>query len=172
MVGNLCALVGEATSRPVEWRVIARPGATSSRIRNRLLAGVPDGQHGTVLMAGVNDIVAGRTPDEWADDIWAVIQTLHEQSERVVVTAIPPLRAFPALPARLGRALELRGEQFNAVTAVLCERLPRVAFATFDSRSFDDPFMFAVDGFHPSDLGYERWAPVVAARLIGPELAT
>jgi lysophospholipase L1-like esterase len=123
-------------------------------------------------MAGVNDIVSGRAPEEWADDIWAVIQTLHERSERVVVTAVPPLAAFPALPARLGRALELRGEKYNAVTASLCDRLPRVSFATFDPRSFDDPFMFAADGFHPSDLGYERWAPVVAARLISRGFAT
>jgi lysophospholipase L1-like esterase len=82
------------TGRPVTWEVVGQFGATSRRIRHRLLPELGGELDLAVLLAGGNDVLARRTPGEWRDDLTAIVSGLADRAEHVVVSGIPPFARF------------------------------------------------------------------------------
>lgn len=161
--------------RPVEWRTIGQFGATSRRVRFRLLPELEQalelnrngarastqGLDAAVLLAGGNDVMSRRTPEQWREDATAIVQRLGELARRVVVVGIPPFALFPSVPRTLGRYLAARAAALDEVSQEICWAQPHATWVTTVPGTPAADF-FAADRFHPSASGYRTWAQFVA----------
>ena len=160
IAGALARALAARTGRAVRWQVVGEYGATIRRIRHRLTPQL-EGEYDVVLvLAGVNDVLAGRTPTDWREDLKAVVSHVAGMSARVVVAGTPPLETFPSLPRRLGRHLAARGRELDLMTREVCDATPNAVFAATDASLVDANF-FARDRFHPGRHGYALWADVL-----------
>ncbi|MGW1997975.1 SGNH/GDSL hydrolase family protein [Embleya sp. NPDC001921] len=148
----------------VEWEVVGQYGATARRIRHRVVPELGDGLHVAVLLAGVNDVLARRSPTDWREDLTAIVDDLCKRAERVAVTGIPPFNTFPSLPNTLARHLTRRAGALDEVSRRICAERPHATWVRSDDIPVGPEF-FARDGFHPAAPGYRRWAQAVADRL-------
>ncbi|MFC0529202.1 SGNH/GDSL hydrolase family protein [Phytohabitans kaempferiae] len=153
------------TGRPVAWETVGRFGATARRIRHQLVPRLGDDLDLVVLLAGANDVMAGRSPAQWRDDLTAILTDLTGRARQVVVAGNPPFTKFPALPATLARYLSERADTLDQVSRRICAQNPdRTAFISSPAGQ-PPPEFFGSDRFHPSALGYRLWAEDLAARL-------
>jgi lysophospholipase L1-like esterase len=167
--GCLARELAQRIRRPVTWEVVGQHGATARRIRYRFLPQLEENLDGqrldlAVLLAGGNDVLSRRTPDEWGADLAAIVDDLAARAGRVAVAGTPPFAAFPALPATLGRYLAERGSALDAVSQQICAQRPQAIWIS-STAGVPPPDSFAPDRFHPSAAGYRRWAQDVAPHI-------
>jgi lysophospholipase L1-like esterase len=162
--GCLAREVTARTQRPVQWQVVGQFGATARRIRYRLLPQLDEDFDVAVLLAGGNDVMSGRRPGQWRDDVSAIVDGLMERAGHVVVAGIPPFALFPSMPTALGRYLGERAAALDDVSRQICTAHPCTTWVTMTG--VPPPDFFASDRFHPSAVGYQRWAQVVAGHLV------
>ncbi len=148
----------------VEWRLEATTGHTTRDTIDRLRG--LSGQFDMALTAlGVNDVTRGVTRRRFVEQQTELLGVLTGSLgvRRLVVTGVPQMNRFPALPQPLAWVL---GQQ----AARLDQGLQQVA-ASFsqahhlDLNLPDDPALAAPDGYHPSPKAYAIWAGE-AARLL------
>lgn len=163
--GSFARTLAERRKRRVCWEVVGQYGATSRRIRHKLLPELGTGFDVAVLLAGVNDVLTRRSAAQWREDLEAIVTELAARAERVAVTGIPPFNAFPSLPTTLGRFLAEHAAVLDEVSRTVCADIPAAVWVGADAVLPMGPDFFARDGFHPSALGYRRLAEAVAARV-------
>jgi lysophospholipase L1-like esterase len=158
LVGHLTRLYAEKTGRPLHWQLLGQNGATVAEIRNRLGAAGPQHFDFAVLAIGVNDAKALHSVRRWQRDLRGILADLHQRQPRarLYVSAMPPLGLFPALPQPLRFLMGLQATRLRLVSENVTAALP-YAKQLHPDFSFA-PGLFASDGFHPSEAGYERWA--------------
>jgi lysophospholipase L1-like esterase len=115
-----------------------------------------------VLLAGANDVLSGRTPGQWADDLAAIVDDLAIRAPEVTVVGIPPFREFPSLPLTLRRYLAEQATALDHVSQQVCTGKPSVTWVASNPLPEDKAAFFAGDGFHPSASGYRHWAEAVS----------
>ncbi|HEJ4066143.1 TPA: SGNH/GDSL hydrolase family protein, partial [Pseudomonas aeruginosa] len=149
------------------WQALGENGITSGEARERLLPQVAGRFFDQVILVfGVNDTTSLRSLERWRADCAALIEGFQAAGAQVTCTAVPPLRHFSALPGLLRALLGWRGR-------LLDEALRDLAGATgagYCPISLDLlPGYLAIDGFHPSQLGYQVWAGALADWLAARE---
>ncbi len=154
------------TAQPVDWQVVGQFGATSRRIRHRLVPRLNPGLDLVVLLAGANDVMARRDPAAWRDDLTGILTGVAPRTRRTIVVGIPPFTRFPSIPVRLARYLAERADALNAVSAEVCAQDPERTTFIGPPTSVPPPEFFGHDRFHPSSAGYRLWAEDVATRLL------
>ncbi|REJ08206.1 SGNH/GDSL hydrolase family protein [Microbacterium bovistercoris] len=147
--------------RVAEWSVVGEHGATARRIRHRLLPQLTGEFDVVVVLAGANDVMARRSPEEWSEDLRAIVAELSARTGLVVVAGTPPFIAFPSLPRTLARYLAHRGAAQDAASRAVCAETGNVRFVPSPPALVDDSF-FSRDGFHPGAEGYRRWAELIS----------
>ncbi|MFB7252490.1 SGNH/GDSL hydrolase family protein [Microbacterium sp. NPDC056234] len=163
--GCMARELGGRTRRPVGWEVVGQHGATARRIRYRLLPQLGEDLDVAVLLAGVNDVLTRRKPDQWGEDLVAILEGLTTRARRVLVSGIPPFDAFPTIPTTLGRYLAARADALDAVSRRAIDQFPRATWVSTREFAPMGPDFFAEDRFHPSAAGYEQWAHTTAEHL-------
>src|SRR5215216_7871721 len=154
---------GPAGRSPGKWSGSSvRPPAASAY---RLLPRLGENLNVAVLLAGGNDMLTRRTPEQWRDDLATILDDLINRIEQVAVTGVPPFAAFPSLPTTLGRYLAQRAGALDAVSQEICAEQPRTTWISSTDILPIGPDFFAQDRFHPSAAGYRRWARAVADHL-------
>jgi lysophospholipase L1-like esterase len=164
------ALLGQVVSRLakhfcVEFDLQAKTGFTTADILRRLEDMAPADYDVALTSLGVNDVLAltGRT-------IWRARQKRLREVLRekfgvrlLIVSGLPPVHSFPALPQPLRWHLGSRATQFNDDLAEAVDSEPgaRLINLRFEA----DVAMMASDGFHPGVPIYSEWGER-AARLI------
>lgn len=161
--GSLAREISARTQRPVDWQVAGQFGATARRIRYRLLPEISDELDAAVLLAGGNDVMSGRSPDEWGADLAAITDDLMGRADHVVIAGVPPFALFPAIPPALGRYLSERAAALDEVSRRVCAVRPGATWVTMTE--IPRPEYFAFDRFHLSAAGCRRWAQVIADHL-------
>ena len=161
--GSLAREITARTQRPVEWQVAGQRGATARRIRYRLLPQVGEDLDAAVLLAGGNDVMGLRSPEEWRDDLAAIVDDLMGRAGHVVIAGTPPFALFPAMPATLGRYLTERAAVLDEVSRHICASRACTTWVTMTG--VPGPDFFATDRFHLSAVGYRQWARVIAGHL-------
>ncbi|WP_170563446.1 SGNH/GDSL hydrolase family protein [Ruegeria atlantica] len=148
----------------VEWQLEATTGHTTQDTLDRLnrLEGRFDA---AVTALGVNDVTRGVSRQRFTA---LQIQLLNHLTDnlgvrRIVLTAVPQMNRFPALPQPLAWVL---GRQ----AARLDQGLQTAASAFAQARHLplefpDDPALAAPDGYHPSPKAYRLWAEAAADLL-------
>ena len=148
----------------VEWRLEATTGHTTQDTIDRL--GTLKTQFDAVVTAlGVNDVTRAVTQRRFAERQTRLMSLLTGTmgARRVIVTAVPQMGRFPALPQPLAWVLDRQARRLDqALQKVVAER-PQCRHLVLDLP--DDPALAAPDGYHPSPKTYAIWADEVARAL-------
>jgi len=81
----------------------------------------------------------------------------------VLLSSLPPMHVFPALPQPLRWYLGMRARQLNGMLRTIADAEDCCEFLQVDL-PFEPDYM-AADGFHPAAPAYSAWA-AAAARAI------
>jgi lysophospholipase L1-like esterase len=166
LAGQFAAAINHGTGRPVEWRVLARSGINARKTRLELVPQLAGSRADVVVIAlGVNDTIELHTARRWAADIQALIVDLgaHLGEVTIVLSGVPPLNYFPALPQPLSLVLGARSAALERALVDLASKLKGVIHVPFEMDERRSGEMFCEDGFHPSEAGYRVWAEQLAA---------
>jgi lysophospholipase L1-like esterase len=163
VAGQLCTRL--APHFELQWQLLARSG---DRVRDarRRLAGTPALRSDIVLTSlGVNDVTALRGATAYVRQFRALVQELRAREARlIVVSGLPPMHSFPALPQPLRWALGAQARRFDRRLAAWCRTQPDCLHLPFGE--LPDRAMLASDGFHPGPPIYARWADAASAGIL------
>lgn len=160
-----CLTQALARDFTVHWRLQACTGHKLADVW-AAVRGLPADPFDVVVVAvGVNDATGRTHLAHWLNGLQSLVTELKQrhQAQRVILSALPPVHLFPALPQPLrwylGRcAARLDQTQRRWVAGQPgCE----VVGADFPM----DVRYMADDGFHPGPLAYAAWAQGLAARI-------
>ena len=159
-----------ASTFRVEWTLIARSGATTAGTARHLARRQPEDCGAfdvAVLSLGGNDVMGGRQLSRWLIDMEQVVALLRDRFavRYVLVSGLPPIHSFTALPQPLRWHLGRTARRFDRALAGWVARQPDCAHVPLD-RAGSEKFM-APDGLHPGPRLYRWWAAALAERMRG-----
>jgi len=152
----------------LRWQLVAQTGYTTADLRRRLAQEPAQAFDAVALSLGVNDVTSALRTHAWLAQQRELLALLRQRfgAQHVVLTCVPPMHRFTALPQPLRQMLGWRAQRFNeALSGALqgwpeaqgCELLQLTAPTT--------PEALAADGFHPGRATYQLWADALALRL-------
>lgn len=163
LAGNLVSTLAE--NYQVEWQLLAKSGHTTLDSLQMLSAQPQQTFDVIVTSLGVNDVTGTLPATTWLTQQQELITLLRKQfsCQQILLTQVPPMGQFPALPQPLRRYLGARSTQFNRKLAALIESQSDCQLVDFNTELNEKDM--ATDGFHPGPLIYQHWATVVAAKI-------
>ncbi|MBQ0743639.1 MAG: SGNH/GDSL hydrolase family protein, partial [Pseudomonas sp.] len=156
LCGQLAQQLADAQSRPVIWQACGRNGATAAVCRQELLPMLePERWDLVVIVLGVNDTTHLTPRWRWRGELMRLLEHFNARADQVLVTAVPPLGRFHALPQPLRGWFGLRAGLLDLDAQRCCAmgRALHVPMAGIFERHY-----LARDGYHPSQAGYALWA--------------
>ena len=164
------ALSGQLAARltrhfHLSWRLVARTG---DGVRDVLahIESVPREDFDVAIVAvGVNDVTAVTSARHWRDSLGHLCERLQARfkTRRVLLSPLPPMHAFPALPQPLRWYLGKRAASLNqAMHTVTADNVDWVCVEP--EFPLKKEYM-AADGFHPGPRAYSLWAEKMAMAI-------
>lgn len=157
------ALSGQLVSRldkayQVCWKLWARSGLDSQSLLDLLEQHTPEPFDVALLSIGVNDVTGSLSATQWIARQQQLMDVLVDTFgvKLIVVSPVPPMHLFPALPQPLRWYLGSRAARFNAQLAILVQRRDRCTMLT--TRLAPMAGSMARDNFHPGPMIYSLWA--------------
>ena len=165
------ALLGQIVSRlesrfRVAWNLQAQSGDTTQDTLHRLEALEPHQYDVAVTSLGVNDAISMTTRRNWRRRQAQLRELLRDKFgvSILIVSGLPPVHAFPALPQPLRWHLGSRATELDRDLRAEIAADGRAEF--IDLRFEADVSLAASDGFHPGPGVYSLWADRVAAIIL------
>ena len=152
-------IVGRLQNRfRVDWRLEAEIGATTRTTIARLARLEVSGFDVMITSLGVNDLTGGIKTKTWLREQRALRSFARHRFgvTQLIITGLPPVGGFPALPQPLRWYLGSRAKHFNSKLEKELASEPATYF--LDLCFTLDPAFMASDGFHPGPVIYDRWA--------------
>ncbi|HCF6874151.1 TPA: SGNH/GDSL hydrolase family protein [Pseudomonas aeruginosa] len=164
LTGKLVARL--AVNHRVSWRLLAESGVNTNELLQMLERASPEPFDVAVVSVGVNDVTSSVAARDWASQQGRLIDLLEWRFgvRQIVLSPVPPMHAFPALPQPLRWFLGSRARRFNLL---LAELVSRRHLCTLLAGKF--PLvagLMADDGFHPGPAIYSMWADDAAAIIL------
>lgn len=164
ITGQLARALASRLRRPVSWRACGKNGVTAREGLEQVLPQVPAQPVDLALVAfGVNDTTAFRPVSRWCEDLHDVLSALDArcQPKLVLLSGVPPIAHFPALPQPLRWVMGLKARTLDMAACALASARQRTVHVplALDTR---DVTMMAADGYHPSERGCTAWAGLLA----------
>ena len=159
---------------PVRYRLVAQTGWKTSEVLDHLRALEPFPIDYAVLSIGVNDVTGGRSRSRFARELEELRLLLRETfgCHTILLSALPPVHRFPALPQPLRGLLGLRALAFTRTIERFCRDADGCVFVSAAESYRDLPQeAMASDGFHPGPQIYQLWASTLAERIDGATCA-
>lgn len=149
----------------VDWELCARTGETTASVLQRLQGGEPLSCDVVVTSLGVNDVTAPLGLSRWRRQQASLRDLLRRRyrARLVVLSGLPPMNLFPALPQPLRWYLGQRATAFDRALQNDVAPLHDCAFLSL--RFSEDMTLAASDGFHPGPAVYAEWARRAAAMV-------
>lgn len=148
----------------VIWKLEARSGNRTQDAVKQLLE-LPQQSFDLVIISlGVNDVTAGLSSTAWIQRMQTLIYhlTFRYRTQHILISSLPPMHRFPALPQPLRWYLGNRVKHYNQAMRVLVKQNPTCHFIAWDTaertESKED---MAEDGFHPGKSIYFLWADII-----------
>ena len=155
---------GLARRFDVRFRLMAQTGATTREALKALDAMASERWDVVVTALGVNDLTGQRHKTDWLADQQRLIDLLRSKFDPcvILISSLPPVHRFPALPQPLRWHLGKGAQRFN----IALENLSSANAALFLPLDFDmRADQMAPDGFHPGPDIYAEWGRRAAARI-------
>ena len=149
----------------VTWRLVAKTGDKLRDTVAQLERISAEPFDIAVLSTGVNDVTGGTSRNGWlgAQQRLAELLTSRFGVRRILLSAVPPMQAFTALPNPLAWHLGRAAAGLNDTTRQWASG--RVDCEFVESPFTLEPELLAADGFHPGPAAYARWAMQLAERV-------
>lgn len=159
LAARLAHALNRDTGRSVAWRAAGFNSATSGQLRDHVVPNLaPEPWTHIVLSVGTNDTKNFHSVLRFKKEFGGLLYAVKAKwpLARIVWSPVIDMTLVPALPALLGRILEIRANAINRVGTELC--LERGAVPAAPLPVVDPPAGFSRDGFHASVAGYQAWA--------------
>ncbi|MEN9451846.1 MAG: hypothetical protein RLZZ369_905 [Pseudomonadota bacterium] len=155
-----------AAHHQVSWTLLAQTGHNTQQVLAMLQQHPDDAFDVAVVSVGVNDVTSSVKPARWIAQQQSLIDLVQQRfgAQHIVLSPVPPMHRFPALPQPLRWFLGQRAHQLNRQ---LQSWSRTQAPCTLLQNDFPmQPDMMAADGFHPSAATYKLWADNVAQVIL------
>ncbi|MGR5147052.1 SGNH/GDSL hydrolase family protein [Photobacterium alginatilyticum] len=146
----------------LEWQLHAKSGSTTRDTRSSLSDHPRQAYDIVIVSLGVNDVTKPLSSIRWLHQQKALVTQIrnHFSCRQIILTKIPPMEQFPALPHPLRWYLGSKAKAFN-------RQLTRWADTQDDCELIDlnyrlKPEQMAIDGFHPGPEIYQFWGATIA----------
>lgn len=151
------------TDFQLSWRLKAHTGLRTREELARLASRPPEPVDAVLVSLGVNDVTGGTRSAAFVAQQRGLVKVLRERygARLVLLTALPPMHAFPALPQPLRWTLGERARAFTGLLKFVAATEPGCEL--LELRLPLDMAYIATDGFHPGPRAYEIWAGEAAA---------
>ncbi|WP_158638067.1 SGNH/GDSL hydrolase family protein [Shewanella donghaensis] len=146
----------------LNWQVVARSGYSTQNCINKTRHLINQKKLLTadvvVISLGVNDVLSPITATTWVLQVQELctLLTAELDCKQIIITSVPPMGRFPALPQPFRWFLGARSREFNLsltdwvnTSSLPCEQL------NMEQTLPNAPM--ALDGFHPSEDVYAHW---------------
>ncbi len=147
----------------VQWQLFAGSGWDTVDFLHAHAQVAPEPFDVLVLSLGVNDVTGNRAPRPWLrlqEELAQRLQQAHAP-RRILLTGVPPMQVFPALPQPLRWYLGRNAAGMNRLLRQWAERTPNCVYVE-PFAGLMAPGYMAPDGFHPGPRAYARWAERLA----------
>ena len=165
------ALVGQLTLElasqfEVSWQLMAKTGFTTADLLAHLAQQSSQYFDIAVVSLGVNDVTRRVATRHWLTQQQELVELLATKFgvQKVLLSGVPPMGQFKALPQPLRWYVGLYAKQFNQHLKKHFDSHVYGCVVSPNAR-FDVEFL-AKDGFHPSPVAYQHWAKVVAQKIL------
>ncbi|MBK8121959.1 MAG: SGNH/GDSL hydrolase family protein [Sulfuritalea sp.] len=160
-------VAGLAPSFHVRWKLLAFTGATTAGMLDHLEK-TPAEHFDVVLTSlGVNDVTGGCSLGHWRRRQENLIALLRDKfhARHILLSGLPPMHRFPALPQPLRWYIGGRARDFDRVLSSLAGNHASAEFVKL-GYAMMDPRAMAADGFHPGPAIYGLWAAEAVRRIV------
>jgi len=163
--GQFARRLAAAYGVRVRWQLVAASGLTTREVIALLDHAPLEPFDLAVTAVGVNDATERRSPARWLADVEALVGRLraHAPQAHVLLSGLPPVHRFPALPQPLRTYLGARARDLDRALARWSSARPGTTYVPMPD--MDEPALAAVDGFHPGPGAYAVWAQALVAAL-------
>lgn len=140
------------------WQLHATSGHKTSDTLSHLEAMQPEKFDVAVTSLGVNDALSLVSLETWRRQQALLRQILRDKFEvdTLIISGLPPLHDFPALPQPMRWHFGARVTQFDRTLAADVAEEGNARHLAL--RSISDISLIASDGFHPGPGVYAEWA--------------
>lgn len=144
-------------NRPAQWHAIGKNGIRAAQVRTHLLPQLEYKPDLIFIGLGVNDVTHFSTRHRWQTELSGLFQDIHLAlgDIPIIMSGLPPMHRFPALPQPLRWYLGERARIMGSITQTVCRSFYHVTYLPIPD--LPDPAYFCTDQFHPSELGYAKW---------------
>lgn len=147
------------------WKLQAQTGNTTQQVIQAAKQ-ISDQQYDIVITStGVNDVTKFTSARSWLKQqkqLFADIQNRFKP-KLIIVSGVPPMQHFPALPNPLAWLFGKYAAQMNQVLQQWLMPQDKFKFIKYDIKEFQALNLpMASDGFHPSKEIYAIWGQKVA----------
>jgi lysophospholipase L1-like esterase len=156
----------------VEYRLVAKTGATTRATIAHLEKLEAFATDAVVTSLGVNDVTGDVSVARFLEQQARLRALLREKfgARLILVSTVPPIGRFPALPQPLRWYLGARGAEYNRARE---RALPDGEGGEYLPVPGElGPQVMATDGFHPGPRVYQAWGGAAAERIasvFGPD---
>jgi len=166
----LASRLAQLNRRPVNWRVVGRSGCTVRQALSRLVPEIEGGPFDIIVVAlGINDLLTLRSAGAWREDVTELVAALRPRLRPagvIVLTGIPDVSDFPALPQPMRGVMALHARRLDLGLDRIARNDPDVIHVVAPAVPRTEGSMYASDGFHPGPGGYRLWGEHLAEVLI------
>jgi len=149
----------------LSWRLIAKAGRDVRSVLGSIDAAPQEDFDVAVVAVGVNDVTGGTSSKQWRESLGQLCERLQSKFnvQHVLLTPVPPMHAFPALPQPLRWYLGKIAASLNRSMYTLTAKSKNWECVQPEF-PLTKKFM-AADGFHPSQAAYSVWAEKMAKTI-------
>ncbi|MDD4356676.1 MAG: SGNH/GDSL hydrolase family protein [Smithellaceae bacterium] len=161
--GQLVAALG--SDFRVSWKLIAQTGHRAKDVLQSLEMLEPERFDVVVTSIGVNDITHQTGLKKWIEQHGRIIELLKGkfQCRHIILSGVPPMHLFPALPQPLRWYLGERARHFNNHLKKFTNDEKHCMYIEIDYPL--EPEYMAADGFHPGAPAYSLWSRHLAVMI-------
>ena len=145
----------------VSYRMLAKSGQTTRGMIEQLKRQEKLDCDVVITALGVNDVTAQVPVKQWLSQQQELFSLIKQKfSPKKIISGLPPVRDFPALPWPLNVYMGAYADLFNQAIIEFCENNDFVSFQSL--REYPVEALAAIDGFHPGPKVYQLWAQYLA----------
>jgi len=150
----------------IRWKLHAKTGDTTKQVFQAVQHLEQQNYDVVVTSIGVNDVTKLTSASSWIKQQKQLFQYIQArfQPKLIIVSGVPPMQHFPALPNPLAWLFGQYAEQMNQKLQQWLSPQSQFEFLQYDIETFQAMNLpMASDGFHPSKEVYAIWGQQVAA---------
>ncbi|WP_335950720.1 SGNH/GDSL hydrolase family protein [Acinetobacter beijerinckii] len=149
----------------LQWKLHAKTGDTTKQVYQAVQQLEHKKYDIVITSIGVNDVTKLTSAKSWIKQQKQLFTQIQKQFQPklIIVSGVPPMQHFPALPNPLAWLFGKYAEQMNQILQQWLAPQSQFRFIQYDIESFQAMDLpMASDGFHPSKEIYAIWGQQVA----------